>query len=152
MLRQGFSLTCVSIGGKITSAFEVVFTCLPNESSLIPTCTMDRAMGRKQKSRKKIWTKNKSLKNSYLEFTYYFQILWQKVSKPIKNSKKDHSFYNTVLLKKPHPFYEPQLTQHYEKCTLATQQKTCFQLVSEKTSALHHFYTSKNCILGAIGK
>ena len=29
-----------------------------------------------------------------------------------KTSKKDHSFYNTVLLKKPHAFYsyEPQLT------------------------------------------
>ena len=25
-------------------------------------------------------------------------------------AKKDHSFYNTVLLKKPHSFYEPQLT------------------------------------------
>ena len=27
-----------------------------------------------------------------------------------KTSKKDHSFYNTVSLKKPHSFYEPQLT------------------------------------------
>ena len=25
-------------------------------------------------------------------------------------AKKDHSFYNTVLLKKPHSFYKPQLT------------------------------------------
>ena len=25
-------------------------------------------------------------------------------------SQKDHSFHNTVLLKKPHSFYEPQLT------------------------------------------
>ena len=32
-----------------------------------------------------------------------------------KTSKKDHSFYNTISLKKPHSFYEPQLTQHYEK-------------------------------------
>ena len=27
-----------------------------------------------------------------------------------KTSKKDHSFYNTVSLKKPHSFYKPQLT------------------------------------------
>ena len=27
-----------------------------------------------------------------------------------KTSKKDHSFYNTISLKKPHSFYEPQLT------------------------------------------
>ena len=27
-----------------------------------------------------------------------------------KTSKKDHSFYNTVSLKKPHSFYEPQFT------------------------------------------
>ena len=25
-------------------------------------------------------------------------------------AKKDHSFYNTVLLKKPHSIHEPQLT------------------------------------------
>ena len=29
-----------------------------------------------------------------------------------KISKTDHSFYDTVLLKKPHSFFEPQLTQH----------------------------------------
>ena len=34
----------------------------------------------------------------------------QKVSKPAKSTEKDHSFYNTVSLKKPHSFYEPQLT------------------------------------------
>ena len=27
-----------------------------------------------------------------------------------KTSKKDHSFYNTVSLKKSHSYYEPQLT------------------------------------------
>ena len=27
-----------------------------------------------------------------------------------KTSKKDHPFYNTVSLKKPHLFYEPQFT------------------------------------------
>ena len=32
----------------------------------------------------------------------------QKVSKPAKSTEKDHSFYNTVSLKKPHSFYEPQ--------------------------------------------
>ena len=60
-------------------------------------------------------------------------IFLQKVSKPTKTSKKCHSFYNTVSLKKPHSFfYEPQLTQHYKKYTPATQLKTCFWLVSEK--------------------
>ena len=29
-------------------------------------------------------------------------------------AKKDHSFYNTVLLKKSHSFYEPQLTWHWK--------------------------------------
>ena len=29
-----------------------------------------------------------------------------------KTSEKDHSFYNIVLLKKPHSFYDPQLTRH----------------------------------------
>ena len=41
-------------------------------------------------------------------FFFQFQIFWQKVSKPTKTSEKDHSFYNTVLLKKPHLFDEPQ--------------------------------------------
>ena len=31
------------------------------------------------------------------------------VSKSTKTSGKDHSFYNTVSLKKPHSFYESQL-------------------------------------------
>ena len=31
------------------------------------------------------------------------------MSTPKKTSEKDHSFYNTVSLKKPHLFYEPQL-------------------------------------------
>ena len=38
----------------------------------------------------------------------------QKVSKPRKTSEKDHSFYNTVSLNKPHTFYEPQLTWHWK--------------------------------------
>ena len=31
-----------------------------------------------------------------------------------KNEQKNHLFYNTVSLKKPHSFYQPQLTQHYK--------------------------------------
>ena len=33
-----------------------------------------------------------------------------KANNKTKTSKKDHSFYNTILLKKPHSFYQPQLT------------------------------------------
>ena len=33
---------------------------------------------------------------------------FQKVSKPTRTCEKNHSFYNTVSLKKPHSFYEPQ--------------------------------------------
>ena len=43
---------------------------------------------------------------------FNFLIFWQKVSRPTKTSEKVHSFYNTVLLKKPHLFYEPRLTLH----------------------------------------
>ena len=38
------------------------------------------------------------------EFFFNFQIFQQKVAKPTKTSKKDHSFHNTVSLKKPHSF------------------------------------------------
>ena len=31
---------------------------------------------------------------------FLFQIWWQKISKPIKTSEKDHSFYNTVSFRK----------------------------------------------------
>ena len=34
----------------------------------------------------------------------------KKVAKPTKTSKRDHSFYSTVSLKKRYSFYEPQLT------------------------------------------
>ena len=50
-----------------------------------------------------------------------------------KNYQKYHSFYNTVQLKKPHSFYEPQLTQHCKKYSPVTQVKTSFWLLSEKT-------------------
>ena len=53
---------------------------------------------------------------------FNFQILYQKVSDPTKTSKKDHSFYNTVSLKKPHSFYEPQLTSYW-KCSCNTAKK-----------------------------
>ena len=72
-----------------------------------------------------------------------------RVSKPTKTSNKYQSFKNTVLLKKHQSFYKCQLTQHYEKYTTTTKpktlltlqifQQTCFWLVSDKTSALHHF-------------
>ena len=31
------------------------------------------------------------------------------ISDFLADSEKDHTFYNTALLKKPHSFYEPQL-------------------------------------------
>ena len=45
---------------------------------------------------------------------FLFQIFEQKVSKVIKTSEKDHSFYNTVTLKKSHSFYVLQLTWHWK--------------------------------------
>ena len=33
----------------------------------------------------------------------------------MKTRKNGHLFYNTVSLKKPHSYYEPQVTQHYSK-------------------------------------
>ena len=83
--------------------------------------------------------------------------LAEKVSKPTKTSKKDHLFYNTVSLIKPHSFYEPQLTLPYDPTTqpktfltLQIFQQTFLCLVSEKTFALHYFLTPKNCILEAL--
>ena len=38
------------------------------------------------------------------EFFLNFLIFHQKVSKSTKTNEKDHSFYNTVSLKKPHTF------------------------------------------------
>ena len=40
----------------------------------------------------------------------HYQIFKQKVAKPTKTSEKNHSFYNAVSPKKPHLFYEVQLT------------------------------------------
>ena len=90
----------------------------------------------------KFGPENKWFKTSYLKFIFSFQIFEQKVSKPTKTSKKDHSFYNAVLPKKPYPFSEPQLTQLSKNIlpaahpktlhALQTFQQTCFWLVSEK--------------------
>ena len=78
---------------------------------------------------------------------FLFQIFYQKVSKPTKTSEKDHSFFNTASLKKPHVFYEPQLTWHWKEyapkiqpktCfTLQIFQQTCFCIVSKKKQHLH---------------
>ena len=71
-----------------------------------------------------------------------FQIFWRKVSKPTKTSKKDNLSHYTVSLRKPCPFYKPQLTQHCKDYTPATRpitlltfqifQTKCFSLFSEK--------------------
>ena len=74
-----------------------------------------------------------------------------KVSGPTKTSKKDQSFYNTVLLKNPHSFYEPQLTQNHQSYTPATQLKHVSGLSQKKPFTMHHFSMPKNCILGALG-
>ena len=95
-------------------------------------------------------------------FFFNFQIFWQKLVKPTKTSENDHSFYNTISLKKSHSFYEPQLSWHWKLYAPATQSKTfltlqtfqqrCFCLVSEKKFALHHFLAPKNYILEALWK
>ena len=71
-----------------------------------------------------VWTRKYAIK--LLEIMYLFRIIWLKVSKSTKTSKKDNSFYNTLSLEKPHSFYEPQLTRHCRKYTPAIQPKTCF--------------------------
>ena len=91
----------------------------------------------------------KCLKASYLQFSY-FRFSGRKSQNQQKLAKKQPSFYNTVLLKNPHSFYEPRLTQHYKKYTPTIQPKTWFWLVSVKAFALHQ--TPKICILGALGK
>ena len=83
---------------------------------------------------------------SYLSIAIINFRFFGRVSKPTKTSNKDHSFYNTVSLKKHLSFYQPQLTQHYKKyaptrqpktiLTLQIFQQTCFWWVSDKTFAL----------------
>ena len=75
---------------------------------------------------------------------FLFQIFYQKVSKPTKTSEKDHSFFNTASLKKPHVFYEPQLTWHWKEyapkiqpktsLTLQIFRQTCSCIVSKKSN------------------
>ena len=53
------------------------------------------------------------------EVFFRFQIFSQKVSKPTKAIDIDHLFCNTntntnISLKKPHSFYEPQLTWNWK--------------------------------------
>ena len=52
----------------------------------------------------------------------------QKVSKPTETSKKEHTFYNTLLLKKLHSFYEPQLTWQWKRYAPVTKPKTFLTL------------------------
>ena len=47
-------------------------------------------------------------------YQIFFFFLILKVSKTTKASEKVHSFYNTVLLKKPHSFFKPQLTWNWK--------------------------------------
>ena len=65
---------------------------------------------RPEKIPKKLRNLDQKINDSKHQIIYQFQIFWQKVSKPTKTSKEDHSFYNTASLKKPHIFYK---TQYY---------------------------------------
>ena len=78
-----------------------------------------------------------------------------------KSQSQHHSFYNTVLLQKPHSFYKSQIIQHCKNIyTPATQPKVLltfhvfwqtFSLkVSVKKFALRLFQTPKNSILEAL--
>ena len=55
-------------------------------------------------------------------------MFWCEVSKSAKTSTQVHSFYTSVLLKKPHSLYELQLSQDYKIYTLATQLKNSLTL------------------------
>ena len=77
----------------------------------------------------------------------YFRFSSRKSQSQQKLVKKDHTFYNKVLLKNTHSFYETQLTWHWKRYVPATQpktfltlqifQQTCFRLVSKKKKHLH---------------
>ena len=59
----------------------------------------------------------------------------QKVSKLAKTTEKDNSFYNTVLLKKLHSFYEPQLTLKIRwSCNIAKTFLSLLKFSSKHTS------------------
>ena len=141
----------------------------------------------KQSEKKKFRLKYKWFKMSYLEFfswKYYFGIqrfyvcpdvpvdiirvfflisdFLAKVSKPTKASKKDHTFYNTVPLKKTSLIL--RTSNHFTLKTISARstakklsdfknfQQTCFCLMSQKIFALHHFLKPKNYILEALWK
>ena len=89
---------------------------------------------------------------------FNFKFSSRKSQSQQKTSKKDHTFYNTVSLKKPHLFHLALKTI----CTHNAAKKTfwlykfsskhvsvCFQ---KKMFALHHFLMPKNCILEALSK
>ena len=65
--------------------------------------------GPKYKWFKISWFKSSSTRSTVLVDIFRVSSI-QKVSKPAKITEKDHSFYNTVSLKKPHSIYESQLT------------------------------------------
>ena len=115
-----------------TKNFQILLTKTPWNSS----------------QKNEIWSRTEIIQN--VRFGLYLLIsdFLEESLKANKASKKCHSFYKTVTLKKHHSIYEYQLTKHHKKYTPAKQpktlltlknfQKTCFWLVSKKVS-LHHF-------------
>ena len=76
---------------------------------------------------------------------------------PTKSQERHQ--HNTVSLKKnfilqtsPHSTSPTPATQLKPSLTLQIFQKSCPSLVSNKTLALHHFYSPKKCIFKALGK
>ena len=59
----------------------------------------------------------------YLLISYFITNFLLESRKTNKTGKNDPSFHETVSPKKPHSFYEPELT-HYKEYTPATQPKT----------------------------
>ena len=58
------------------------------------------------------------------EFLFNFRFFSRKSQTPAKSNGKDHSYYNTVSLKKPHSYYEAQLTWHWKQYAPAMQSKS----------------------------
>ena len=94
-------------------------------------------------------------KNQFFLFNFRFSI-----RKSQSQNKKDDLFYNTVSLKKPSFFLQTSTHLTWKiicsrntannRSDFANFQQTCFCLVSEKTFALHHFWTPKNCLFNAL--
>ena len=94
----------------------------------------------------KIWALPANNKRTVTEIV---KRLWKTHLSPILTTilvPYDEIYY-TVWLKKHLSCYAPKLIQHYRKYTPATQSKTCFWLVSEKSFAMHHFLTPTKNIL-----